>query len=1305
MFTRKRDLHEHTIRKHPHLIATITSKLHKCTYCAYQTVLKPNFDRHLLTHPETVNNYKFQICVRCNAKFRNKSSLDDHTVKKHPDFVASVSRKLYECTQCTFKTVTKAYLDRHMSKHSADSHNLSLCIHCNVTFKSKKSLDEHTVRKHLDLVESLSVKVYKCAHCSYKTTLKTSLHRHMSQHPETEGGSNLIICGHCNITFKSKQTLDDHTIRTHPDFIASVSGKIHECTYCTYKTSVKSHFDRHIMKHSNNGHNSNICVHCNTTYKSKKTLDDHTVRKHRQSTALISRKIYECTCCAFKTVMKSNLARHMLKHPELADSDNLSRCIHCKATYKSKTNLDDHTLKQHPDFIATVSSKLHKCTYCTYQTTIKFRLTQHLNKHAKTKLSKKSSEELYRCCNCDFTTTYNKRLIKHMKEHKSRNSSDIYGVRFMCTDCNAKFTNKKNFDNHTLRKHPHLIATITRKLHKCTYCAYQTVLKANFDRHLLTHPETVNKYKFKICVHCNAKFKHKFSLDDHTLRTHPDFIASLSCKVYECPCCPYKSVAKAKLDRHMLIHNETANKFKMAQFMCTDCNAIFTNKKNLDDHTLRKHPHLIATITRKLHKCTYCAYQTVLKANFDRHLLTHPETVNNYKFKICVHCNAKFRKKGSLDDHTLRKHPDCMASFSCKVYKCAHCTAKFKHKFSLDDHTLRKHPDFIASLSCKVYDCPCCPYKTVAKAKLDRHMLIHNETAKFMCTACNAIFTTERILDDHRVRKHPHLIATINRKLHKCIYCAYQTILKANCDRHVLTHLETGNNYKFNICVHCNAKFKRKASLDDHTLRKHPDFMASVSCKVYECAHCTYKTVMKATLVRHMVKHPEKALNYNFSICVHCNAAYNSKPKLDEHIVMKSNLTQHMTKHTETADIYKLRCKHCDETFKRRPCLDEHVIRIHPHLIPTVTSKIHECSYCAYQTVRKHHFVRHMLKHRSYNLSVCLHCNAKYKSKQLLDYHILRKHPNAIASVSSKIHECTHCTYKTTLKSNFSKHMLKHSEADPEAANNHKFQICVHCNAKHRSKQSLDEHVIRKHPNFISSITSKLHQCTYCTYKSTLRTSFAKHMLKHPETFQICVHCNAKHKSKRSLDEHVIRKHPNSVASITSKIHECTYCTYKSTVSTSLAKHMLKHPEAVNNCKFQICVHCNAKFKNKISLDNHTIRYHPNFVAAVTSKVHECPCCTYKTTLKGNLHKHMLIHPEAVNNYKFQICIHCNAKFKNKISLDNHTIRYHPNFVASVTRKVHECPCCTYKTTLKGNLHKHMLIHPEAVNVVHTKLQ
>nr|CAI5821531.1 unnamed protein product [Callosobruchus analis] len=142
---------------------------------------------------------------------------------------------------------------------------------------------------------------------------------------------------------------------------------------------------------------------------------------------------------------------------------------------------------------------------------------------------------------------------------------------------------------------------------------------------------------------------------------------------------------------------------------------------------------------------------------------------------------------------------------------------------------------------------------------------------------------------------------------------------------------------------------------------------------------------------------------------------------------------------------------------------------------------------------------------------------------------------------------------------------------------------------------------------------------------------------------------------------------------------------------------MLIHPEAVNNYKFQICIHCNAKFKNKISLDNHTIRYHPNFVASVTRKVHECPCCTYKTTLKGNLHKHMMSkRPDTVKNYKFNICVLCNEKFKSN-DLHGHTIRKHPDFIGSITRKIQECTLCPYKSVM-SSIDKHMSKHSQITN-------
>nr|CAI5819307.1 unnamed protein product [Callosobruchus analis] len=44
-------------------------------------------------------------------------SLDDHVVRKHPDFISSITNKLRECTKCPFKTQFKTFFDRHLLKH------------------------------------------------------------------------------------------------------------------------------------------------------------------------------------------------------------------------------------------------------------------------------------------------------------------------------------------------------------------------------------------------------------------------------------------------------------------------------------------------------------------------------------------------------------------------------------------------------------------------------------------------------------------------------------------------------------------------------------------------------------------------------------------------------------------------------------------------------------------------------------------------------------------------------------------------------------------------------------------------------------------------------------------------------------------------------------------------------------------------------------------------------------------------------------------------------------------------------------
>ncbi|CAH1974868.1 unnamed protein product [Acanthoscelides obtectus] len=286
-------------------------------------------------------------------------------------------------------------------------------------------------------------------------------------------------------------------------------------------------------------------------------------------------------------------------------------------------------------------------------------------------------------------------------------------------------------------------------------------------------------------------------------------------------------------------------------------------------------------------------------------------------------------------------------------------------------------------------------------------------------------------------------------------------------------------------------------------------------------------------------------------------------------------------------------------------------------------------------------------------------------------------------------------------------HILK----QPRADGIHKPNDCVHCDMTFSVKRNLDDHIIRKHPDFIAEVSSKIYACAHCTFKTTIKEGLVRHMRKRPGAEsdykpKKCVHCNVTFRIKRTLDDHIIRKHPDFIAEVSTKIHACTHCTYKSTIKENLVQHMLKHPEAEGRhmdkhmeaeggCEPKSCFHCNATFKSKRNLDDHIVKNHPGFTAEISSKIHVCAHCTYKTARKDGLVRHLLIHSGAEDDTKLKKCVHCNGAFRRKTTLDDHIIKKHPGYISSVSSKVHECIYCMYKTTIKGKLAKHMLNHPD----------
>ncbi|CAH1986591.1 unnamed protein product [Acanthoscelides obtectus] len=233
------------------------------------------------------------------------------------------------------------------------------CIHCNEKFTTKIYLDDHTIRKHSKILE--------CTFCTFTTTVKEFLAEHVLRHSETSTSHTRCMCIQCNATFKHKQSLDDHIIKKHPDCLATISSKIHECTYCTYKTTLKSHLNRHLLQHSEaeDSHKLFTCIHCDSSFKCNRSLGNHIINRHPDFAASVSSKIHTCPYCAYKTTSKASLTKHTLRYSEH------STCITCNSVFKIKNQLDDYTIKEDPDFISSDSSKILQCTLCTMKTNMK----------------------------------------------------------------------------------------------------------------------------------------------------------------------------------------------------------------------------------------------------------------------------------------------------------------------------------------------------------------------------------------------------------------------------------------------------------------------------------------------------------------------------------------------------------------------------------------------------------------------------------------------------------------------------------------------------------------------------------------------------------------------------------------------------------------------------------------------------------------------------------------------------------------------------------------------------------------------
>ena len=169
-------------------------------------------------------------------------------------------------------------------------------------------------------------------------------------------------------------------------------------------------------------------------------------------------------------------------------------------------------------------------------------------------------------------------------------------------------------------------------------------------------------------------------------------------------------------------------------------------------------------------------------------------------------------------------------------------------------------------------------------------------------------------------------------------------------------------------------------------------------------------------------------------------------------------------------------------------------------------------------------------------------------------------------------HQCPHCDYRTSQKSNLSQHLRVHTGEKPFA--------CTHCDYQASRKENLTRH-LRIHTG------EKPFACEHCNYRASHKSTLTEHQHIHTgEKPFACEHCNSRFNQKSKLTEHLrihtgekpflcehcgYRAHQLGNLNVHLRIHTgekpfaCEYCDFRTSYSTHLTKHTQLHAQKQQN--------------------------------------------------------------------------------------------------------------------------------------------
>ncbi|NWW99384.1 ZN142 protein, partial [Caloenas nicobarica] len=510
------------------------------------------------------------------------------------------------------------------------------------------------------------------------------------------------------------------------------------------------------------------CPTCPFTCHQERAMKTHKKR------GCMSLGEFRCTSCSFTSKAAKALRLHRRLHRKHYSKRPQLQCRQCEFTCKQARCLRQHVRIKHEGV------KPHKCHYCEFSTTRRYRLEAHQSLHtgvgritcgicsqtfgtnSKLRIHRLRVHEktpTHFCPLCDYSSYLQNDITRHV------NSCHRGELNFGCSCCEARFSSETALKQHVLRRHEEKVS------YSCPRCGFMCHSEATLKCHLQKqHPHLE-------CSTCKETFPTREALEEHKTQHFS----------HRCELCSFAAKERQQLVRHYVESHEPATP-QDKPLRCPFCDFACCHQLVFDQH-MKGHGGT------RVYKCSDCAYTTKNRQKITWHIRIHTGE-KPYKCHLCKYaCADPSRLKYHMRIHKEERK-----------YLCPDCGYKCKWVNQLKYH-MTKHTGL------KPYRCDECEYRTNRADALRVHKETrHRDARSFICEQCGKAFKTRFLLKTH-LKKHSE------EKPYVCNACGRAFRWAAGLRHHYLTHT---NEHPF-FCRYCPYKAKQKFQVIKHIQRHHPE--------------------------------------------------------------------------------------------------------------------------------------------------------------------------------------------------------------------------------------------------------------------------------------------------------------------------------------------------------------------------------------------------------------------------------------------------------------------------------------------------